>query len=97
MNAFVLQLNHNSFLVPFSFRTVAMLTVLLVSAWFIARVAGPHHAALRSSIWTSSIAVSLLIPWFSIAGPRLDFELVQIPNHWTFLRTEQCWRPLNLK
>ena len=69
----------DSLLSAFLIRVFALMTFVLVGAWMIARFAGPNNAAFRSTVWTTSIVLSLLVPFIAMLGQRNELEIIRIP------------------
>ena len=78
MSTFI-SLGADSFLLTFLIRVFALLTFLLVSAWLLARFAGPYKAAFRSTVWTTSMVLALLVPFIAMLGQHEGLELIRIP------------------
>ena len=78
MSTFI-SLGADSFLLTFLIRVFALLTFLLVSAWLLARFAGPNNAAFRSTVWTTSMVLALLVPFIAMLGQHEGLELIRIP------------------
>ena len=78
MSTFI-SLGAESFLLTFLIRVFALQTFLLVSAWLLARFAGPYKAAFRSTVWTTSMVLALLVPFIAMLGQHEGLELIRIP------------------
>jgi len=74
-----ISLGADSLLPAFLIRVFTLMTFVLVAAWLIARFAAPNNAAFRSTVWTTSIILSLLVPCIAMLGQRNELELVRIP------------------
>ena len=68
-----------TFLFAFLIRVFALLTFVLIGAWVLARFAGQNNAAFRSSVWTTSIFLAWLCPFFALLGQRNGMELIRLP------------------
>jgi WD40 repeat protein/beta-lactamase regulating signal transducer with metallopeptidase domain len=68
-----------SFFFGFMIRVFAFLTLVLVGAWLLARLAGMNNAAFRSSIWTTSIMLALLFPLIAMLGQLGGMQWIRIP------------------
>ncbi len=68
-----------SFIFAFLIRVFALMTFVLVGAWLLARFAGLNNAAFRSSVWTASIMLAWLCPFFALLSQRNGMELIRIP------------------
>ena len=68
-----------SFFIDFMIRVFVFLTLVVVGAWLLARLAGINNAAFRSSVWTTSIMLALLFPFIAMLGQLSDMQLIRIP------------------
>ncbi|AMV33191.1 Regulatory protein BlaR1 [Pirellula sp. SH-Sr6A] len=74
------QLGAQSDFLVWMFRAFAFVTFVLIGAWLLARFAGRNNPAFRSTVWTTSILLTLLFPLMAWLGDVSEMQGIQIPT-----------------
>lgn len=72
-------LSSPSFFFALMVRSFVFVTIALVGAWLLTRLLGSNNPAYRSTVWTTSIVLTLFFPFVALLGHFSELQLIRLP------------------